>query len=47
MTKGKMYTLTLTDGSIVEGVYVGDRQGFFILRANNKEIPVKYSDIRE
>ncbi len=46
MTKGKMYTLTLTDGDIVEGVYMGDRQGFYILRANNREIPVRSSSVR-
>lgn len=47
MTKGKMYTLILTDGDTVEGVYIGDRQGFYILRSNNKEIPVRFSSVKE
>lgn len=45
MKKGKLYKLTLTDGEVVEGVYIDDRRGFYILKRNNKEIPIRYSSV--
>ena len=47
MEEGKIYTITLVDGEVVKGVYLGPERGFWLIRVDDDIVPLRKSSTQQ